>query len=70
MQPLINKTALGDRFGWDVLLEDIRRRLKCQKCGRPADRLMLGHEQAAVPEALGFKSGLAWANMSMYGCTS
>ena len=22
------------RHGWDVLLEDIRRRLKCQRCGR------------------------------------
>ena len=42
--------ALAERYGWDVLLEDIRRLLKCQQCGRPADRLMLGHEQAATPE--------------------
>ena len=34
--------------GWEVLLEDSQRRLKCQQCGRWADRLMLGHEQAAV----------------------
>ncbi len=46
---VLDKDALADRYGWDVLLEDIRRRLKCQRCGRPADRLMLGHEQAAAP---------------------
>ncbi len=42
--------ALARRFGWDALLEDIRRRLTCQRCGRPADRLMLSHSQAAVPD--------------------
>ena len=45
---VLNKDALADRYGWDVLLEDVRRRLKCQQRGRRADRLMLGHEQAAV----------------------
>ena len=45
----LDHEALARRFGWDVLLEDIRRRLKCQRCGRPADRLMVGHEQAATP---------------------
>ncbi len=47
---VLDKDQLANRYGWDVLLEDIRRRLKCQRCGRPADRLMLGHEQRAVPE--------------------
>ena len=37
-----------------MLLEDIRRRLKCQQCGRPADRLMLGHEQASEPGLMRF----------------
>jgi hypothetical protein len=41
---------LARQFGWDVLLEDIRRRLRCRQCGRRVDRLMLGHEQAATPE--------------------
>ena len=45
---------LADRYGWDVLLEDIRRRLKCRKGGRPADRLMLGHSQEAVPGLMKF----------------
>ena len=42
--------ALARRYGWDVLLEDIRRRLTCQQCGRRPQRLMLGHEKAATPE--------------------
>ena len=46
----LDKDALADRYGWDVLLEDIRRRLTCQQCGRRPERLMLGHEQAATPE--------------------
>ena len=47
---VLDKSQLADRYGWDVRLEDIRRRLKCQQCGRPADRLMVGHEQSAAPE--------------------
>ncbi len=45
----LDKDQLADRYGWDVPLDHIRRRLRCRRCGRPADRLMLGHEQAAVP---------------------
>ena len=41
---------LAERCGWDVPLDHIRRRLRCRQCGRRADRLMLGHEQAAVPD--------------------
>ena len=51
---VLDKDALADRYGWDVLLEDIRRRLRCQQCGRPADRLMLGHSQVAVTRASRF----------------
>ena len=39
---VLDKSQLADRYGWDVRLEDIRRRLKCQQCGRPADRLAIG----------------------------
>ena len=46
----LDHQTLADRWGRDVLLEDIRRRLKCQQCGRRADRLMLGHEQVAAPD--------------------
>ena len=42
--------ALADRLGWDVLLEELRRRLRCEKCGRRAQRLLVGYHQAAVPE--------------------
>ncbi len=47
---LLDKTALADRYGEDVLLEDIRRRLTCRQCGRRPERLSVGHEQAAVPD--------------------
>lgn len=46
----LNHRALADRYGWGVPIEELRRQLTCQECGRQADRLMLGHEQAAVPE--------------------
>ena len=46
----LNKDALADRYGWDALLEDIRRRRRCRQCARRADRLMLSHSQAAVPD--------------------
>jgi transposase len=36
--------------GWDVLLQDIRRRLRCPECGRRAQRLLVGYHQAAVPD--------------------
>ena len=46
----LDKDALADRYGWDVLLEDIRRRLKCRQCGHRSKRLILGYHQAAVPD--------------------
>jgi len=46
---VLDKDQLADRYGWDVPLDHIRRRLRCRQCGRRAKRLMLGHEQAAVP---------------------
>ena len=42
----LDHQALADRCGSDVLLQDIRRRLKCQQCGRRPERL--GREQATV----------------------
>ena len=38
----LNHQALADRCGWDVLLLDIRRRLRCQECGAPARALLVG----------------------------
>ena len=46
----LNHQALADRCGWDVLLQDIRRRLRCDTCGRRNQRLLVGFDQAAVPE--------------------
>ena len=37
---LLNQQALADRWGWDVQLQDIRRRLRCQACGRRPERLL------------------------------
>ncbi len=47
---LLDKTALADRYGEDVLLEEIRRRLTCRQCGHRPERLSVGHQQAAVPD--------------------
>ncbi len=46
----LDHQALADRQGRDVLIEDIRRRLKCEQCGRRSQRLLVGFEQAAVPD--------------------
>ena len=46
----LDKDALADRYGWDVLLEDIRRRLRCERCGRRPQRLLVGYNQEAVPD--------------------
>jgi ribosomal protein S27AE len=43
---VLDHQALADRLGDDVLLEDIRRRLTCQQCGRRPQRLLVGYEQA------------------------
>ena len=47
---ILDKAALAERYGDDVLLEAIRRRLTCQQCGRRPERLSVGHPQAAVPD--------------------
>ena len=47
---LLDKTKLADQYGQDVLLEEIRRRLTCQQCGRRPERLSVGHQQAAVAD--------------------
>ena len=46
----LDKRALADRWGWNVLLEELRRRLRCEKCGRRPARLLVGYHQAAVLE--------------------
>ena len=38
----LDRQALADRDGEDVLLLDIRRRLMCEKCGRRNQRLLVG----------------------------
>ncbi len=45
----LEERAQADRCGWDVLLQDIRRRLRCDTCGRRNQRLRVGYDQAAVP---------------------
>ena len=47
---ILDKAALTDQYGADVLLEEIRRRLTCRQCGRRPERLSVGHQQAAVPD--------------------
>jgi transposase len=44
----LDHQVLTDRFGRDVLLEDIRRRLRCQQCGRRLERLIVRCRQEAV----------------------
>ncbi len=39
---LLDKTALAERYGEDVLLQDIRLRLTCRQCGRRPERLLVG----------------------------
>ena len=46
----LDHQTLADRWGSDVLLEDIRRRLRCRECGRRPERLLVGYHQAAVPD--------------------
>ena len=46
---VLDKEALAERYGWDSLLEDLRRRLTCQQCGRRPERLLAGYYLAAVP---------------------
>ena len=47
---LLDKTALAERYGGDVPLQETRRRLRCQQCGRRPERLLVGYSQAAVPD--------------------
>ena len=42
--------ALADPRGWEVLLQDIRRRLTLQQCGCRSERLLVGYHRAAVPD--------------------
>ena len=51
---LLEHQALADRWGWDVPIQDIRRRLRCDTCGRRNQRLLVAYDQAAVPEASRF----------------
>ena len=47
---VLDKEKLAARHGCDVLLEELRRRLTCQQCGRRPERLLVGFDQAAVPD--------------------
>ena len=47
---VLDHDTLAARFSWDVLVADIRRRLRCQQCGRRPERLLVGYHQAAVPD--------------------
>ena len=40
----------GGALRVNVPLEEIRRRLTCQACGRRPERLLVGYQQAAVPD--------------------
>ncbi len=44
----LDHQALADRWGWEVLIGDIRRRLRCEQCGRRPERLLVGCHQAAA----------------------
>jgi hypothetical protein len=46
----LDQPALITRFGPEVLLDTIRRRLRCRACGRRTERLLVGYHQAAVPD--------------------
>ena len=46
---VLDQDALAARFGWDVLVQDIRRRVRCARCGQRPRRLLVGYHQAAVP---------------------
>ncbi len=46
---LLDHQALVDRWGWEVLIGDIRRQLRCQQCGRRPELLLVGYHQPAVP---------------------
>ena len=47
---VLDKAQLADQYGSDMLLEEIRRRLTCQQCGRRPERLLVGFSQAARPD--------------------
>ena len=40
----LDHQALAGRCGWDVLLQNIRRRLRCEKCGLRNQRLLVGYQ--------------------------
>ena len=44
----LDQTALAARFGGDILLEAVKRRLRCQQCGRRAQRLVAGYHRATA----------------------
>ena len=39
-----------------ISIVDIRRRLRCQQCGRRPERLVVGYDQASVPASSGIES--------------
>ncbi len=47
---VLDHQALADRWGWEVLLTEVRRRLRCQQRGQRPDRLLVGYHQAPMPD--------------------
>ena len=39
----LEHAALAERFGWEAMLDELRRRVTCRRCGRRPGRVLLAH---------------------------
>ena len=44
---VLDQDALAVRFGWDMRVGDIRRRVRCSQCGQRSGRLLVDHHTPA-----------------------
>ena len=50
---VLDQDALAVRFGWDMRVQDIRRRVRCNQCGQRSGRLLVGHHTPADSRSAG-----------------
>ena len=50
---VLDQDALAVRFGWDMRVQDIRRRVRCSQCGQRSGRLLVGHHMSADSRSAG-----------------
>ena len=50
---VLDQDVLAARFGWDMRVQDIRRRVRCSQCGQRSGRLLVGHHTPADSRSAG-----------------